>query len=60
MKAKIRFILEESIERGIRGGLLNNDSLSYEYSKLEFLVDNFTQRVMNEIDEYFTFGENDD
>ena len=60
MKAKIQRILEESIERGIRGGLLNNDSLSYEYSRLEFLVDNFTQRVMNEIDEYFTFGENDD
>jgi hypothetical protein len=59
MKAKIRVILEESIERGIRGGLLNNDSLSYEYSKLDFLVDNFTQRVMNEIDEYFTFGDNE-
>ena len=57
MRVKIQRILEESIERGIRGGLLNYDSLSYEYSKLEFLVDNLTQRVMNEIDEYFTFGD---
>jgi hypothetical protein len=41
MKAKIRFILEECIERGIRGGLLNNDSLTFWDSKLDFLVDSY-------------------
>jgi hypothetical protein len=59
MKVNIQRLLEECIERGIRGGLLNNDSLTFWDSKLDFLVDSFTQRVMNEIDEYFTFGEND-
>jgi hypothetical protein len=58
MKAKTRVILEECVERGIRGGLLNTDELSFDKEQFDFILDSFTQRVMNEIDEYFTFGEN--
>jgi hypothetical protein len=59
MKAKIRFILDECVERGIRGGLLSTDELTFDKEQFDFILDSFTQRVMNEIDEYFTFGEND-
>ena len=51
MKVKFYKVLEECIERGIIGSLLNEDLESNE----DYLVERFTSRVMNEIDEYFTF-----
>ena len=51
MKVKLYKVLEECIERGIIGGLLNEDLGSNE----DYLVERFTSRVMHEIDEYFAF-----
>ena len=51
MKVKLYRQLEECIERGIIGGIVNEDLTANE----DWLVERFTQRVMNEIDEYFTF-----
>jgi hypothetical protein len=51
MKVNIARLIEECVERGIRGGILNEDLNANE----DWLVERFTQRVMNEIDEYFTF-----
>jgi hypothetical protein len=55
MKVRLYLVLEECVERGILGGLLNEDLTANEDS----LVERFTQRVMNEIDEYFTFDDNE-
>ena len=53
MKVKLYILLEECIERGIIGGLLNEDLEANE----DYLVERFTQRVMNEIDTYFIFND---
>ena len=51
MQVKLYKVLEECIERGIIGGVVNEDLTANE----DWLVERFTQRVMNEIDEYFVF-----
>ncbi len=51
MKVKLYRLLEECIERGICGGIINEDLTANK----GWLVEQLTQRVMNEIDEYFTF-----
>jgi hypothetical protein len=53
MKVKHYLLLESCVERGIIGGLLNEDLTA----NADWLVERFTQRVMNEISEYFTFNE---
>ena len=55
MKVHTHVLLEECIERGIIGGLLNEDLEANE----DYLVEQFTQRVMHEIDTYFTFDDTD-
>jgi hypothetical protein len=54
MKLNLYLLLEECVERGIIGGIVNEDLTANE----DWLVERFTQRVMNEIDEYFTFDDN--
>lgn len=59
MKVRLAVVLEECIERGVRGALLNESPPKYsdgEYN-IEYLVDRYVQRVMNEVDDYFTFNE---
>jgi hypothetical protein len=53
MKVKLYRLLEECIERAIIGGLLHEDLEANE----DYLVEQFTQRVMCEIDTYFTFDD---
>jgi hypothetical protein len=53
MKVKLYRLLEECIERGVIGGVVNEDLTANE----DYLVERFTQRVMNEIDTYFTFDD---
>jgi hypothetical protein len=55
MKVKHYRVLEDCIERGILGGLLNEDLTANE----DWLVERFTQRVMLEISEYFDFDDNE-
>ena len=54
MKVKLYQLLEECIERGICGGIASEDLTANE----DWLVERFTQRVINEIDTYFTFDDN--
>ena len=54
MKVKLYRLLEECVERSIYGGIANEDLTANE----DWLVERFTQRVMSEIDEYFTFNDN--
>ena len=51
MKVNIARLIEECVQRGIIGGIINEDLTANE----DWLVERFTQRVMNEIDEYFSF-----
>jgi hypothetical protein len=55
MKVKHYLLLESCVERGIIGGLLNEDLTANE----DWLVERFTQRVMLEISEYFDFDDNE-
>lgn len=57
MKVRLAVVLEECIERGVRGALINEEppNLTYEGYNIEGLVDRYVQRVMNEVDDYFTF-----
>jgi len=52
MKVKLYRLIEECVERGIISSLLNEDLSANE----DWLVERFTERVMFEIDEYFTFN----
>lgn len=51
MTPKLYRIIEGCIERGVAGGLYNEDLLGDH----NFLVERFTSRVMLELDEYFVF-----
>jgi hypothetical protein len=52
MKVNTYRLLEECIERGIRGGLMNEDR----DASLEFIIERYVDRVMNEVCEYFSFN----
>jgi hypothetical protein len=51
MKVRTAQLLEHCITIGITGGILNEDL----NGNHDYLIDRFVQRVMNEIDDYFTF-----
>ena len=53
MKANIRTILADCIERGIRFAVLNNENVSNEY-----LMTCLENEIWLQIDEYFTFEDN--
>ena len=55
MKVNVAAVLEDCIERGLRNALLNVDQVSFPYEELTPIVDNFRDRIMNEIDDYFDF-----
>lgn len=55
MKFNVAAVLEECVERGLRNALLNVDQVNFEYEDLNHIVDNFRDRIMNEIDDYFDF-----
>ena len=51
MQVRLYLLIEDCIERGIIGGLLNEDLTADK----DWLVERFTSRVMDELDEYFIF-----
>ena len=55
MQVRTIQVLQDCIERGVRGALLNESApnLTDEGYNIEALVDRYVQRVMNEVDEYF-------
>ena len=53
MQVRTFKILEDCIERGVRNALLNVDQVNFNYEDLTPIVDNFRDRIMNEVDEYF-------
>lgn len=55
MKINVAAVLEDCIERGLRNALLNVDQVSFPYEELTPIVDNFIDRIMREVDDYFTF-----
>ena len=55
MKFNVAAVLEDCIERGLRNALLNVDQVNFEYENLTPIVDNFRDRIMNEIEDYFDF-----
>ena len=57
MKVRLAVVLEECIERCVRSALINEEppNHTHEGYNIEGLVDRYVQRVMREVDDYFTF-----
>jgi len=53
MQVRTFRLLEDCIERGVRNALLNVDEVQFEYEQIDAILDSFTRRIMNEVDEYF-------
>ncbi len=53
MRVNLYRVIEECVDRGIRGALLNEDP----HAQYEHLVERYTNRVMSELCDYINFGD---
>lgn len=55
MKVRVRNVLREAIERGIRHALMNTDRVAIDEPDITYLTEDIDNSVWLMIDDYFTF-----
>ena len=55
MKVRVRNVLSEAIERGIRHALMNTDRVAIDEPDITYLTEEIDGSVWLMIDDYFTF-----
>lgn len=55
MKVRVRNVLSEAIERGIRHALMNTDRVAIDEPDITYLTEEIDSSVWLQVDDYFTF-----
>jgi len=55
MKVRVRNVLSEAIERGIRHALMNTDRVAIDEPDITYLTEEIDRSVWLQVDDYFTF-----